>query len=546
MVTPTSGGGTLVSEGNKYLVDPVTGETAAVPTPGSTRVNFLVEPLDVYVSMVDEAGNPVAGGSVNFYGLEGWTGWEGLPITILAADGWYVSARASLGCTDSPPGTRMIQAGMINEWELPDGYDAVPSGDGSTKLHVVVEPLDVEVSMVDHAGNPVSGGSVNLPIRGEAQGHQSLPLMTLAADGWWLSASLLCGYSGSWGQSTIQGGMINEWHLPDEYLTVSSGDGSTKLTFVVQPLDLLIEVVDASQQHNPLSCGQLWVNPWATPEWLGPLSVSGTVPVADGWWVQVDARVCQQFFGRVFKVRADHTQFLHPSPGSPWDPSPNDEVVPTPGLTAVKYVFDVVEPSITIVSPLPQAYPTGELILFEFSATTNSGAPITSVTGIVDETTWAASGEWYGFPDGEHVLRVRAEDANGNCACKKVVFEVGLSLKYLWLGFLPPLTIEDKAFKQKSTIPVKFRISDLQGNPAPDCVATLAIYYLENSAPAGTAEVVSTAAGDLGNQFRYDPEEDLYIFNLSTKPQGYYPGWTYEVVVTLDDGQEFTTTFALK
>jgi hypothetical protein len=109
-----------------------------------------------------------------------------------------------------------------------------------------------------------------------------------------------------------------------------------------------------------------------------------------------------------------------------------------------------------------------------------------------------------------------------------------------------PARREVKAFTQKRTIPVEFRIGVLTPKPAPDCVATLAIYYYENGVPDGLPEVVSTAAGDSGDRFRYDPNEDLYIFNLSTKPAGYCPGWTYEVVVTLDDGQEFTTTFALK
>lgn len=126
-----------------------------------------------------------------------------------------------------------------------------------------------------------------------------------------------------------------------------------------------------------------------------------------------------------------------------------------------------------------------------------------------------------------------------NCA-------VGLPQNYQWLGFLPPVANENKAFKQNSTIPIKFRITDLDGNPAPDCYATLSIYYYGIGGPQGLPEVVSTAAGNWGNQFRYDAHDDLYIFNLSTKASGFHAGWTYEAVVTLDDGQEFTTIFALK
>jgi parallel beta-helix repeat protein len=116
-----------------------------------------------------------------------------------------------------------------------------------------------------------------------------------------------------------------------------------------------------------------------------------------------------------------------------------------------------------------------------------------------------------------------------------------------WLGFLPPLEPEGKRlFKRGSTIPVKFRISDPDGMPVTDAYATLAVYYLGTGAPAGEPEVESTAAGDWGNQFRYDADDDLYIFNLSTKDPAYLDWFTYELVVTLDDGQTHDVQFSLK
>jgi hypothetical protein len=116
---------------------------------------------------------------------------------------------------------------------------------------------------------------------------------------------------------------------------------------------------------------------------------------------------------------------------------------------------------------------------------------------------------------------------------------------YRWLGFLPPLAPENKrVFKQGSTIPVKFRIADPEGGPVPDAGATLAVYR----AGAGEAEVISTAAGDWGNRFRYDPAGDQYIFNLSTKATSYVGGYTYtySMVVTLDDGQTHRLDFSLR
>jgi len=118
---------------------------------------------------------------------------------------------------------------------------------------------------------------------------------------------------------------------------------------------------------------------------------------------------------------------------------------------------------------------------------------------------------------------------------------------YQWLGFIPPLADDSRrVFKRGSTVPVKFRIADCAGNPVSDAVATLTAYYHGEGAPSGEAEVVSTAAGDWGDQFRYDAEDDLYIFNLSTKRCEWLDWMAYLIVVTLDDGQEFTQTFSLK
>ena len=116
---------------------------------------------------------------------------------------------------------------------------------------------------------------------------------------------------------------------------------------------------------------------------------------------------------------------------------------------------------------------------------------------------------------------------------------------YDWLGFLPPISDTSKAFKRNSTIPIKFRISR-NGQPVPNAIATLSIYYLVNGAPSGEAQVVSTSGADTGNQFRYSAGDDLYIFNLNTKEKSYIANYTYLAEVTLDDGTVYTVQFSLK
>jgi hypothetical protein len=115
------------------------------------------------------------------------------------------------------------------------------------------------------------------------------------------------------------------------------------------------------------------------------------------------------------------------------------------------------------------------------------------------------------------------------------------------LEFLPPLANgSKKVFKRGSTIPIKFSLADCGGNPVADAIATLTLFYSGGGAPPGEAEVVSTAAGDWGDQFRYSAGEGIYIFNLSTKRPEWLEWWTYEAVVELENGEQFTQTFSLK
>ena len=114
---------------------------------------------------------------------------------------------------------------------------------------------------------------------------------------------------------------------------------------------------------------------------------------------------------------------------------------------------------------------------------------------------------------------------------------------YTWLGFLPPLDGSHQPFKAGSTIPIKFRICTAAG-PVTDAVATVSVFKLADGAPTGDPIVVSTANGDVGNQFRYSALDDLYIFNMSTK--GWQSPATYRATVTLNDGSAYSVDFATK
>jgi hypothetical protein len=136
------------------------------------------------------------------------------------------------------------------------------------------------------------------------------------------------------------------------------------------------------------------------------------------------------------------------------------------------------------------------------------------------------------FPPGTTIVTWTATDASGNTATKTTI----VTAIYSFSGFLPPLGPGPRQFKTGSTIPVKFQLTDYYGNYISTAVAQIWVGSLTNP---GT----SSSSSNNGNYFRYDPTNNQYIFDLSTK--GMSPG-TYKIFVTLDDGTTYSTSITLK
>ncbi|MFC4808069.1 PxKF domain-containing protein [Paenibacillus sp. GCM10023250] len=84
---------------------------------------------------------------------------------------------------------------------------------------------------------------------------------------------------------------------------------------------------------------------------------------------------------------------------------------------------------------------------------------------------------------------------------------------------LPPVRSDGSGvFKQGSTVPVKFRLTDRTGAAIAGVKAVLTIAEIKNGKAGEEQAAVSTSGAVSGNAFRYDGHEGLYIFNLSTKP----------------------------
>ncbi|WP_053368465.1 Ig-like domain repeat protein [Bacillus sp. FJAT-27245] len=139
---------------------------------------------------------------------------------------------------------------------------------------------------------------------------------------------------------------------------------------------------------------------------------------------------------------------------------------------------------------------------------------------------------------GTHSYTVTATDKAGNEVAKTFSYKV----EFATAGVLQPINQNGSSvFKKGSTVPVKFQLKDFNGAPIGNQNAY--IFLDENSAlKSGNS---NTPAG--GNQFRYDPTDKQYIFNLSTKD---YATGTYSVKIQVKNGdsviQEITATISLR
>lgn len=165
----------------------------------------------------------------------------------------------------------------------------------------------------------------------------------------------------------------------------------------------------------------------------------------------------------------------------------------------------------------------------------------TTAAGTVVESngSGAATGSHISLQRGRYIVTATIIDKDGGSAALSATYMVA----YNFSGFLAPVSL-GKPFKLGSTIPVKFQLTDANGNVVPSAVATTTIQKFSGTEPVGDPiETISTSSADVGNTFRYSSLENQYIYNLNTRPlsQG-----LWQIRVALDDGTVREAFLALK
>ena len=126
------------------------------------------------------------------------------------------------------------------------------------------------------------------------------------------------------------------------------------------------------------------------------------------------------------------------------------------------------------------------------------------------------------------------------------------SVNYGFSGFLQPINwtahqvmgTNASNFKAGSTVPVKFRLTDANGNP----VQAGSAQWLPHQKLTSTSQAVDEATysdpATAGTLYKWDPTAQQYVYNWSTK--GMSSGFYYKIGVKLDDGQTYYTYISLR
>jgi hypothetical protein len=191
--------------------------------------------------------------------------------------------------------------------------------------------------------------------------------------------------------------------------------------------------------------------------------------------------------------------------------------------------IDKTAPTITINSPSNTLYIIGQSVVADWSA-------VDSLSGISSASGTVASGMIIDTNTvGPKSFTVTASDNAGNTATLTINYEVG----YAFGGFLTP--VPDSQYNIGRTVPVKFELTDSQGNFVTTAAAKIYVAHISDDGTIGPYLPGSTKDGSGDNLIRSAGSQ--YIYNLDTSSLS---AGILRIRVDLDDGTSNSVEIILK
>lgn len=119
-----------------------------------------------------------------------------------------------------------------------------------------------------------------------------------------------------------------------------------------------------------------------------------------------------------------------------------------------------------------------------------------------------------------------------------------MPVRYDYGGLLQPVNKDGSSvFNLGSTLPLKLRLQDADGNPVGSAQVKVQLERISTAVDGTEVEETVDATPTNGKEFDYDSGADMYRFNLSTKPLS---AGTWRIVISLDDGSVHRTEISLR
>jgi hypothetical protein len=558
LVDPATGSHTFNSEGagqsHTFTVTDKAGNSASATISG---VN-----IDKTAPLVTATPSPAANGNgwnntnvtVTFDGTDGLSGLDDCdPAAELSSDGANQTATGS--CTDKAGNSTSATATGINidktaptitfvsrtpapnsngwnnsdvtvNWSCADGLSGAVAANVSQTVSTEAENQSSTGTCSDLAGNTASDTQTGINIDKTAPSISASRTPAANANGW-NNTDVTANYTASDGLSGLVEPVTGSFTFTAEsagqshIFTVTDNAGNSA-SATVDNVNIDKTAPTASATATPPPNGYGWNNTSVTVSFSGADGLSGIqscaspVILATEGAGQSASGTCTDKAGNV-----------------------------SAAATASGISIDLTQPVVAVTGVTNGA-------TYTLGAVPAAGCSTSdALSGVATSGSLSVSG---GVPPGVGTFTAScngAVDKAGNSKNTSVTYTVQYATGGMCLGsaghqILEPINWNGTSvFKQKSTVPAKFRVCDANGNSigTPGVVTMFKI----------TQDVVGTVSSGVNEpvdsttpftEFRWDPTSMQWIFNISTK--GLSANHTYGFLITLNDGTTIPFVFGLK